>query len=93
MINPNELELFLSIMYNPKYNIYNLSMGQWFDIQSYASIWQFLEMYALTKQEIKNLQIKEMNDPVATEMFQAYEIQQHKCYNQLLSRIHEEDSE
>ena len=36
MIKPNELELFLSIMYNPKYNIYNLSMGQWFDIQSYA---------------------------------------------------------
>ena len=52
MINPNELELFLGVMYNPKYNIYNLSMGQWFDIQFYASIWQFPEMYALTKWEI-----------------------------------------
>ena len=27
MIKPNELELFLSVMYNPKYNIYSLSMG------------------------------------------------------------------
>ena len=49
MIKPDKLELFLSVMYNPKYNIYNLSTGQWFDVQSYASIWQFLEMYALTK--------------------------------------------
>ena len=39
MINPNKLELFLSVMYNPKYNIYNLSIGKWFDVQSYASIW------------------------------------------------------
>ena len=66
MIKPNKLELFLSVMYNLKYNIYNLSMGQWFDIQSYASIWQFSEMYALTEWEIETLQIKEMNDPVAT---------------------------
>ena len=92
MINPDELELFLSIMYNPKYNIYNLSMGQWFDIQSYASIWQFPEMYTLTEWEIKNLWIKEMNDPVATEMFWAYEIQHHKCYHWLLGSIYE-DSE
>ena len=92
MINPDELKLFLSIMYNPKYNIYNLSMGQWFDIQSYASIWQFPEIYTLTEQEIKNLWIKEMNDPVATEMLQAYEIQQHKWYHRLLNRIYEEDS-
>ena len=78
MIKPNELKLFLSVMYNPKYNIYNLSMGQWFDVQSYASIWQFPEMFALTEQEIEKLQIKEMNDPVANKMFQAYEIRQHK---------------
>ena len=32
------------------------------------------EMYTLTKQEIKNLHIREMNDPVTTKMFQAYEI-------------------
>ena len=69
MIKPDELKLFLSVMYNPKYNIYNLSMGQWFNVQSYASIWQFPEMYALTEQEIKTLWVKEMNDPVATEMF------------------------
>ena len=74
MIKPNKLELFLSVMYNPKYNIYNLSMWQWFDVQSYANIWQFPEMYALTKQEIETLRIKEMNDPVATKMFRAYEI-------------------
>ena len=92
MIKPDELELFLSVMYNPKYNIYNLSIGQWFDIQSYASIWQFPEMYALTKWEIKNLRIKEMNNPVATKMFRAYEIWQHERYHQLLNRIYEEDS-
>ena len=80
-------------MYNPKYNIYNLSMGQWFNVQSYASIWQFPEMYALTKQEIKNPHIKEMNDPVATKIFQSYEIQQHKCYHRLLGSIYEEDDE
>ena len=73
-VKPDEFELFLSVLYNPKYSIYNLSMGQWFDIQSYASIWQFPEMYALTEQKIQNLWIKEMNDPVATKMFQAYEI-------------------
>ena len=55
MIKPDELKLFLSVMYNPKYNIYNLSMGQWFNVQSYASIWQFPEMYALTEQEIETL--------------------------------------
>ena len=38
-IKPDEFELFLSVMYNPKYNIYNLSMGQWFDIQMYTGIW------------------------------------------------------
>ena len=91
MINPDELELFLSIIYNPKYNIYNLSMGQWFDMQSYTSIWQFPEMYALAEQEIKNLCIKEMNDPVATEAFWAYEIQQHEQYHWLLGHIYEED--
>ena len=32
MINPDELKLFLSVMYNPKYNIYNLSMEQWFNV-------------------------------------------------------------
>ena len=93
MINPDELKLFLSVMYNPKYNIYNLSMGQWFNIQSYASIWQFPEMYALTEWAIESLRVKEMNDPVATKMFQAYEIWQHKQYHQLLNRIYEEDSE
>ena len=87
MINPDELKLFLSIMYNPKYNIYNLSMGQWFNVQSYASIWQFPEMYALTEWEIKNLHIKEMNDPVPTKMFWAYEIWQHEHYHQLLEHI------
>ena len=92
MIKPNKLELFLSVMYNPKYNIYNLSMGQWFDIQSYASIWQFPEMFTLTEWEIKKLWIKEMNDPMANEMFWAYEIQQHKRYHWLLNRIYEEDS-
>ena len=66
MINPDELGLFLSVIYNPKYNIYNLSIGQWFNVQSYASIWQFSEMNALAKWEIKNLCIKERNDPVAT---------------------------
>ena len=93
MIKPDKLELFLSVMYNPKYNIYNLSMGQWFDIQSYASIWQFPEMYTLTEWEIETLWIKEINDPIATEMFRAYEIWQHKRYHQLLNRIYKEDSE
>ena len=74
MINPDKLELFLSIIYNPKYNIYNLFMGKWFNMQSYTSIWQFLEMYALAEQEIENLHIKEMNDLVATKAFWAYEI-------------------
>ena len=78
MIKPDKLKLFLSVMYNPKYNIYNLSMGQWFNVQSYASIWQFPEMFALTEQEIKNIQIKEMNDPMANKMFRAYKIRQHK---------------
>ena len=73
-IKPDEFELFLSVMYNPKYNIYNLSMGQWFNIQICAGIWQFPEMYALTKWEIKKIQIKEMNNPVANEMFRAYTI-------------------
>ena len=34
MIKPDKLELFLSVIYNPKYNIYNLSMGQWFNVQA-----------------------------------------------------------
>ena len=91
MIDPDELELFLSVMYNPKYNIYNLSMGQWFDVQTYASIWQFSEMNALAKQEIENICIKEMNDSELVEAFWSYKIRQHKCYKQLLECIYEED--
>ena len=91
MINPDKLKLFLSIIYNPKYNIYNLSMGQWFDVQSYTSIWQFPEMNALAKQEIETLCIKEMNNPVATETFWAYEIWQHKWYQWLLEHIYKDN--
>ena len=69
------------------YNIYNLSMGQWFEVQMCTGIWQFPEMYALTKREIEKIQIKEMNNPVANKMLQAYTIQQDEWYH------HEEDSE
>ena len=48
-VRPNEFELFLSVLYNPKYSIYNLSMGQWFNVQIYAGLLQFPEMYALTE--------------------------------------------
>ena len=88
-IKPDEFELFLSVMYNLKYNIYNLSMGQWFNIQIYAGIWQFPEMYSLTEQEIEKIRIKEMNDPVANEMLQAYMIRQDERYHWLLNRIYE----
>ena len=53
-------------------------MGQWFDVQMYAGLLQFPEMYALTEQEIEKIQIKEENDPVANEMLQAYAIRQDK---------------
>ena len=49
-------------------------MGQWFDIQIYAGILQFPEMYALTEREIEKIQIKEENNPMANEMLQAYAI-------------------
>ena len=48
-VEPNEFKLFLSVLYNPKYGIYNLSMGQWFDVQMYAGLLQFPEMCALTE--------------------------------------------
>ena len=62
-------------------------------MQSYANIWQFPEMNALAKWEIKNLCIKEMNDPVATKAFWAYEIWQHEQYHQLLECIYKDDDE
>ena len=34
-----------------------------------------------------------MNDSVAIGAFQAYEIQQHECYHQLLGHIYEEADE
>ena len=48
-VRPDEFELFLSVLYNPKYSIYNLLMGQWFDVQIYAGLLQFPEMYTLTE--------------------------------------------
>ena len=80
-VKPNEFELFLSVLYNPKYGIYNLSMGQWFDVQIYAGLLQFPEMYALTEREIEKIRIKEENNPMANEMLQAYAIQQDERYH------------
>ena len=90
-INPDELELFLSIIYNPKYNLYNLSIRQWFDVQTYASVWQFSRMYALAKREIENICIKEMNNPELVGAFRSYKLWQQQWYEQLLGNIYEED--
>ena len=92
-VKPDEFELFLSVLYNPKYSIYNLSMGQWFNVQMYAGLLQFPEMYALTEREINKIRIKEENNPVANEMLQAYAIRQDEQYHRLLNRIYEGDSE
>ena len=68
-------------------------MGQWFDVQMYAGLLQFPEMFALTEREIDKIRIKEENDPVANEMLQAYAIRQDERYHRLLNRIYEGDSE
>lgn len=74
-------------MYNPKYNLHNLSVRQWFNVQTYASVWQFSEIYALAEREIKKICVKEMNDPELSEAFRSYELQQQQCYKQLLENI------
>ena len=54
-VKPDEFKLFLSVLYNPKYGIYNLSMERWFNVQMYAGLLQFPEMYALTEREIEKI--------------------------------------
>ena len=90
-IEPDVFELLLGIIYNRQYNLYNLTIGQWFDVQTYAHIWQFPEMYSLTVREIEHIRIKEETNPDAIEAFKSYEIRQHRQYERLLENMYAED--
>jgi hypothetical protein len=90
-IEPDVLELFLEVIYNPKYNIYNLTVGQWFDVQTYAQIWQFNEMYTLTVKELDRIRVKEESDPEYIEAIRSYELRQQRQLEKYLEDIYMDD--
>lgn len=53
-IDEKSFARFLGVFYNPKYSVYNFTIKEWFDIQTYAMVWQFPEMYHLAEKEIEN---------------------------------------
>ena len=52
--SPHSFTLLLSIIYNPKYNIYeNYTRRDWFDILYIATYWGFEEIERLAMQQIE----------------------------------------
>ena len=52
--SPHSFNLLLSIIYNPKYNIYeNYTRQDWFDILYIATYWGFEEIERLAMQQIE----------------------------------------
>ncbi|KAJ3505317.1 hypothetical protein NLJ89_g7484 [Agrocybe chaxingu] len=86
-VSPEEFEKLLWVFYNPRYSIYEASIGDWTDILNLANKWSFPEVKELAVRELqKKPEIDLVNRVVLYRKFNVHPRHVVPLYAQLCSR-------